>query len=33
MSSDEGQHVEAPCSIWCPKSMAAEGHGGQRWLW
>ena len=31
MSNDEGQHVEAPCSTWCPKAMAEEGYGGQRW--
>ena len=27
---DEGWHVEAPYSTWCPKAMAEEGHGGHR---
>ena len=27
-----GQQVEAPCSTWCPKAMAKEGHGRQRWI-
>ena len=24
--------MEAPCSTLCPKAMAEEGHGGQRWI-
>ena len=28
----EGQYVEAPSSTWCPKAMAEDGHGGQRWV-